>query len=213
MSFLTAQYPGFELIEAETELILNVKGYRSLTPLQTGNSVPQFTFANNFNSWQQFFNGAETHNHIPIRQILSKPLVIAFYAQQWGRAGTDFLKQLNAINPEIRANGGNLVVVTQVSNPELQKAAWDNNLTINFYIDADHQLAKQFGIYHQNSPVWERFSGIDAHVPLLAAFVTTPYHQIIFDHTNWDMDKPFLADALLDEVYQSSLSINTRKSA
>jgi len=213
MSFHIDHYPDFELVEAETELLLQFKKYRQLNPLQVGNTAPEFTFTNNFNTWQQFFNGAETYNHLAIRQLLSKPLVLSFYSHQWQHEGLDFIKELNRINAEIRANGGNMVLIADSRSAELQKLAWDNNLTLNFYFDTDRKLAEKFGVYHKDSPVWERFSGIDAHVPLLASFVVNPYRQVLYSHSNWHADSKFNSDKLLDEVYQAGLYLNTRRSA
>lgn len=213
MSFYIDHYPDFELVEAETELLLQFKKYRQLSPLQVGSTSPEFTFTNNFNTWQQFFNGAETYNHLVIRQLLSKPLVLSFYSHQWQHEGLDFIKELNRINAEIRANGGNMVVIADSRSAELQKLAWDNNLTLNFYFDADRSLAEKFGVYHKDSPVWERFSGIDAHVPLLASFVVNPYRQVLYSHSNWHAESKFDSDKLLEEVYQAGLYLNTRRSA
>lgn len=213
MSFYIDHYPDFELVEAETELLLQFKKYRQLNPLQVGSTVPEFTFANNFNTWQQFFNGAETYNHLAIRQLLSKPLVLSFYSHHWQSEGLDFIKELNRINTEIRANGGNMVVTADSRSAELQKLAWDNNLTLNFYFDTDRKFAERFGVYHHDSPVWERFSGIDVHVPLLASFVLNPYRQVLYSHSNWNADSKFDSDKLLEEVYQAGLYLNTRRSA
>ncbi|WP_448698512.1 redoxin domain-containing protein [Mucilaginibacter sp. AW1-3] len=213
MSFPINQYPDFELVEIQPELLLQFKKYRKLSPLRAGAIVPEFTFANNFNTWQQFFNGAETYNHLAIRQLLNKPLVISFYSHHWQHEGLDFIKELNRINTEIRANGGNMVVIAEGRNAELQKLAWDNNLTLNFYFDTDRKLAEKFGVYHKSSPVWERFSGIDAHVPLLAAFVVNPYRQVLFSHSNWNAESKLDTDKLLEEVYQAGLYLNTRRSA
>jgi len=213
MSFPINQYPDFDLTEIQPELLLQFKKYRQLSPVREGSTVPQFTFANNFNAWQQFFSGAETHNHLAIRQLLNKPLVLAFYSPHWGNEGLEFIKEFNRINVEIRANGGNLVIIADTKSAGLQKLAWDNNLTLNFYFDADYSIAQKFGIYHQNSPVWERFSGVDADVPLLATFVLDPYRQVLFSYSNWNTDTKLNSDRLLDEVYQSGLYLNTRRSA
>ncbi|OCX53719.1 hypothetical protein BEL04_05350 [Mucilaginibacter sp. PPCGB 2223] len=213
MSFLNYQYPDFDLVEIQPELLLQLKKYRQLSPVRAGATISQFTFANNFNAWQQFFNGAETHNHLAIRQLVNKPLVLSFYSHHWGQEGLEFVKEMNRINTEVRANGGNLVIITDDRSAELQKLAWENNLTLNFYFDAAHNLAEKFGIYHKNSPVWERFSGVDADVPLLATFVLNPYRQVLFSYSNWNTDAKLNTDKLLDEVYQSGLFLNTRRSA
>lgn len=205
------QYPHFELLEIETELILGFKKYRALSPLKKGGQVKPITLSNNFNTWKQYVNGAESFSRVPVKQLLGKPLVIAFYSWHWKEEGTAFITQLNTLNAEVKALGANLVVVTDVADAGLDKAAWDKNLTLNFYVDAQHELAASFGIYHPNSPVWERFSGIDSHVPLLAVYVVSPYQQVTFGHTNWNGEAYFNADELLDTLYQSD--VNNKRSA
>ena len=213
MSSFINHYPDFDLTEIQPELLLHFKKYRQLSPLKVGDTVSEFTFTNNFNTWQQFFNGAETYNHLAIRQLLTKPLVISFYSYHWQKDGLEFIKQLNGINTEIRANGGNMIVVAEGRSAELQKLAWDNSLTLNFYFDTDRKLAEKFGVYHKSSPVWERFSGIDAHVPLLASFAVNPHRQVLFSYSNWDANSKLNTDKLLDEIYQAGLYLNTRRSA
>jgi peroxiredoxin len=213
MSTSPNKYPHFELLEIEPELLLQFKKYKALSPLRKGDTAPALTFTNDFNAWQQFLNGAGSNNHLSTRQLVSKPLVISFYSRHWKHQGLEFITRLSEINAEIKANGGNHVVITDSRSPELEKAAWDNNLTLNFHFDPEHKIAADFGVFDKNSPVWERFTGIDAHVPLLAGFVVTPYNQIVFSYTNWSTDEPLHTSQLLDAVYQASLYVNTRKSA
>ncbi|MDP9079340.1 MAG: redoxin domain-containing protein [Bacteroidota bacterium] len=213
MSSSLNKYPHFELLEIEPELNLTFKKYKALSPLRKGDVAPVLTFANDFNAWRQFLNGAGNNIHLSARQLLSKPLVISFYSHHWKSEGLDFITRLSEINTAIKANGGNHIVITDGCSAELEKAAWDNNLTLNFYFDSTGKLAEAFGVFDANSPVWERFSGIDAHVPLLAYFVVTPYNQVVFSQSNWSADQPLQSGELLDAVYKASLDLNARKSA
>ena len=213
MSLFINQHPSFDLLEIEPELLFQLKKYRALTPAKKGDGIPDLTFCNDLRSWRKFVNGGESHDYLSARKLLSKPLVVAFYSQQWNEQGLAHLKQLNELNTEIKANGGNLVVVTDSRPQALAKTAWDFNLTLNFYLDPDHQLATQFGVYDKQSPLWERFSGIDAHIPLLAAFVVTPHHSIVFDYSNWNSEKPLDSATLLEGVYQAGICDDNRKSA
>lgn len=213
MSTSSNKYPHFELLEIEPELTLKFKKYKALSPLGKGDIAPAITFTNDFNAWQQFLNGAGSNNHLSTRQLVSKPLVISFYSHHWKQSGLELINRLSEINSSIKANGGDHIVISDNRSAELEKAAWDNNLTLNFHFDPTHKIAADFGVFDKNSPVWERFSGIDANVPLLASFVVTPYNQIVFSHTNWNTDEPLQTPDLLDAVYQASLYVNTRKSA
>lgn len=213
MSSINKKYPQFELLELEPELEFGVKKYRSLSPIKKGNNVPNLSFVNDINLWQQYVNGGVSYQYFSTRQLLHKPLVVAFFSDEWNQDGLAFIRQLNALNAEIKANGGNLVVVTGKRNVKLEKLAWDNSLTLNFYFDATHELATKFGVYHQQSPVWERFSGVDADVALLAAYVVNPHSQVVFSYSNWTPEKTLDTAELLDKVYQSGLYFNSKKSA
>ncbi len=76
---------------------------------------------------------------------IKRTIVISFYSGNWKEQGLKFINQLNEINTEIRANGGNHIIITDSRSPELEKAAWDNSLSLNFYFDAAHKFAGRFG--------------------------------------------------------------------
>jgi len=213
MSSSANKYPQFELLEIERELQFGIKKYRSLTPLKKNDTVPDLSFLNDVSLWQQYVNGGLNYQYFSVKQLLNKPLVVAFFSEEWNEDGLAFIKQLNELNTEIKANGGNLVVVTPGRNSKLEKLAWDNNLTLNFYFDEGHELASKFGVYHKQSPVWERFSGVDADVALLATYVVNPFSQVTFAYSNWQADKVLDKAELIEEVYQSGLYLNSRRSA
>jgi len=209
----TNKYPFFDLSEIIPELNFEFKSYKPLKPVKTGNYIPDFTLNNLHEQWQQFYNGAETHGPVLLRQLLNKPLVISFYSQHWKEEGLDQLKQLNALQHEIRANGGNLLVINDEKGNGLQKLAWENSLSLNFYFDKNNHIAKKFRIYSESNPAWNRFSGIDANIALLATYVIDPSQRVIYDHIDEDFIKPFPAKEILSAVYESALTVNSKKSA
>jgi len=209
----TNKYPFFDLSEIIPELNFEFKSYKPLKPVKTGNYIPDFTLNNLHEQWQQFYNGAETHGPVLLRQLLNKPLVISFYSQHWKEEGLDQLKQLNALQHEIRANGGNLLVINDEKGNGLQKLAWENSLSLNFYFDKNNHIAKKFRIYSESNPAWNRFSGIDANIALLATYVIGPSQRVIYDHIDEDFIKPFPAKEILSAVYESALTVNSKKSA
>jgi peroxiredoxin len=113
-------------------------------------------------------------------------LVIAFYSNYWQAHGLSLLKQLNSIQHEIKAHDANLLIISAEKERKLEKIAWDNNLSLSFYFDIDKEIAEKFGVYSENDPVWNRFSGIDINVPLLATYVISPFGKIAYDHIDWD---------------------------
>src|SRR5947208_72098 len=111
MQLSNNKYPFFDLIEIVPENEFTYKTYQPLQPVKAGNYIPDLKLYNDYGRWQQFYNGAETHGPLLLRQLFSKPLVIAFYSAHWGQHGLDLLKQLNEIQYEIKASGGNLLII------------------------------------------------------------------------------------------------------
>jgi peroxiredoxin len=213
MSTTLNKYPSFDLSEIVADNDIAFKPYRALKPVKAGNYIPDLKFLNDYTRWQSFFNGAQTHGPISLRQLLKKPLVIAFYSHHWKEQGFELLQQLNNIQQEIRANGGSLLVISDERTDELSKQAWANSFTLNFYHDEEKNIAQQFRIYSDNDPVWNRFSGIDVNAPLLATYIIDANKQVIYNHIDYDFLGTFDGEQVISSVYESSLIANSRKSA
>jgi peroxiredoxin len=207
------KYPYFELSEIIPELSFDYKVYKPLSPVKAGNYIPDFALNTGYEQWQQFYNGAETHGPVIVRHLLNKPLVISFYSHHWKNAGLEQLKQLNAIQYEIKANGGNLLIINAERVDELQKIAWEQSLSLNFYYDKDNEIAKKFRIYSDENPTWNSISGIDTNVPLMATYVIEPSRQIIYNYIDNAITGELPVRNILAAVYESALMLGSRKSA
>jgi peroxiredoxin len=207
------KYPYFELLEIVPELEFGNKKYKALSPVKSGNLVPSFALTGAYDRWQQFYNGAETHGPVLLRSLLNKPLVISFYSHHWKNTGLEQLKQLHAIRSEIKAHGGNLLVIKAEKHGNLQKLAWENSLSLNFYHDANNELAKKFRIYSEDNPTWNTFSGIDANVPLIATYVIDPSKQVVFSHIDHELTGVIPVKEILAATYGAALEVASKKSA
>src|SRR5437588_1193020 len=76
------KYPYFDRSEITSDREFGFKAY-ALKPIKAGDCVPDFILQKDNVKWQQFFNGVETHGPVLLRQLLNKPLVIAFYSNYW----------------------------------------------------------------------------------------------------------------------------------
>ena len=208
----TKKYPFFDLSEIIPDNDLFFKNYKTVKPTKAGNFIPDFNLQLEYGRWQRFYNGAETHGPVMLKQLLNKPLVISFYSRHWLHLGLKQLNQLNAVQHEIKANGGNLLIINAEKDDDLVKIAWENSLSLNFYHDINNELAESFRVYSENDPTWNRFSGIDTNVPLLATFVIDPSKQIAYDHIDPDFSGAISPENILSAVYHSALT-NNRKSA
>jgi peroxiredoxin len=207
------KYPSFDLSEIVTDNDLLYRAFQPLQPVKAGNIVPDFNLNNEYTLWQRFSHGAETHGPVSIRQLLNKPLVIAFYSRHWLNYGLQQLIQLDALQAEIKAHGGNLLIVAAEKDEQLNKTAWENSLSLNFYYDVANKIAEEFRVYSDNDPVWNKFSGVDTNVPLLATYVINSSRQVVYDHIDTDFTGAFPAKDILSAVYESALIHNNKKSA
>ncbi|TFF38896.1 redoxin domain-containing protein [Mucilaginibacter psychrotolerans] len=205
---------SFDFLEIISELELPYKKYQPLKPLKTGQSIPGFALKKEFNNWRQFFNGSQVHGPVVLRQLLNKPLVISFYSAHWGESGTVRLKQLNAIQHEIRAAGANLLIITPDEDSKaFENMIWDNSLSLSFYYDEENVIAQKLKLFSEASPVWNTYSGIDVNVPLLATYVLDTNNQILYDEVDNELNGTIPSPQILDALHSSSLYQTTRKSA
>jgi peroxiredoxin len=203
------QYPYFDMSEIIQEPDLVFKPYQSLKPVKAGDRLPDFSLQKENANWQQFFNGAEIHGPVLFNQLFNKPLVIGFYSSHWQQYGLELLNSLNATQHEIKAGGGNLLIISSEKDRSFERIIWDNNLSLSFYFDRDKEIAEKFGIYSESDPIWNKFSGIDTNVPLLATYVIAPTGQIEYDHIDPDFSKMFPSKAIVSAV-KSADSLNNK---
>jgi peroxiredoxin len=206
-----SKYPYFDLSEIISEPDLRFNPNKSAKPVKAGNILPDFTLQKENAKWQQFFNGAEIQGPVLLRQLLNKPLVIGFYSHHWQAYGLQLLKQLNAIQHNIKAQGANLLIISSEKERGVEKIVWEQNLSLSFYFDCNKEIAEKFRIYSDDDPIWNRFSGIDTNVPMLATYVISPFGQIVYDHIDPDFAEPFPADDILAAVKKAGSLNNIRK--
>jgi len=208
------KYPFFDLSEIIPDNDLTYKTYKKLKPVKTGNLIPDINLVTDYKRWKNFYNGAPTHGPIALKHLYGKPLTIAFYSKHWRDRGVEQLKQLNAIQSEIKANGGNLLILTdEVNDEQLAKISWDHSLSLNFYYDINNGIAEKFRIYSEKDPTWNTFSGIDVNIPLLAVYVIDTERHIVYDHIDRDLSSTFIADDVIAAVYNAALTNTRRQSA
>ena len=192
--------PYFDPSEIETDRDLTFSSFQRSEPVRAGDVLPDFSLEKEQERWQQFFNGAETHGPVLFHQLLNKPLVIGFYSYHWQQYGIDLLKQLNSLQNDITGNKASLLIISSEKDRKLEKLVWDNNLSLNFYFDKDKHIAEKFRIYSEHDPIWNKFSGIDTNVPLLAIYVVSASGQIEYDHIDPDFSKTFPNNEIISAV-------------
>jgi len=194
------KYSHFDMSEIIRELEFGFKKCQVLNPLKRGDAAPDFAFEKDFYRWKQFVEGVEAHRSVHLLQLLNKPLILAFYSGQWQAHGLELLKQISELQNRIPNDSANILVINAERDRGLDKLIWDNNLSLSFYLDTEKNIAGKFRIYSENDPVWNRFSGVDTNVPLLATYAISSKGKILFDHINWDFSGKFPAEELLSSL-------------
>ena len=201
-------FPYFDLSEIEPDQDLTFRSLQRSEPVRSGDILPDFSLEKDPGRWQQFFNGAETHGPVLFHHLLNKPLVIGFYSYHWQQYGIDLLKQLSSLQNDIVASKASLLIISPEKDRKLEKLVWDNNLSLNFYFDKDKQIAEKFRIYSEHDPIWNKFSGINTNVPLLATYVVSASGQIEYDHIDPDFSKTFPKVEILSAVKKAGSQQN-----
>lgn len=168
-------------------------------PLLTADNVPYFSLTQE--SDQQ--HGISTA-HIPgqttsvLDLIREKPLVISFYCPCWGRYAKPYLDQLTALSGQLQAIGAELLVF---SNEPL-RSLLRQEPTIDFRVayDARFSIARQFGIYSDEDPIWDRISGISDDVFTPALYVVGPNRVIVHHFLDENFDQTIQFSAVLAAV-------------
>ncbi|MBE9582967.1 redoxin domain-containing protein [Mucilaginibacter sp. JRF] len=154
--------------------------------------------------WFEYYNGAITHGYIDLKKFNNKPLVVAFYSGKWGSAGLNLLRSLNTIQAEVKANGGNLLVVIPRGEQHLDQMAWLNSLTLSFYVDEANALANRLGIHAGLS------SGLNKNVLVPAVYVADARREITYKHVYRNQADGFSVSELISAVYSSALLFNKK---
>jgi peroxiredoxin len=106
-----------------------------------------------------------------------------------------------------------LILTEETGDEQLATIAWEQCLSLNFYHDINNEIAEKFRVYSEKYPTWGTFSGIDVNIPLLAIYVIDTERHIVYDHVDRDLSNTFIADDIINAIYDASLTSNLRKSA
>lgn len=168
-------------------------------PLLTGDNVPYFSLTHEADQ-QHGISAA----HIPgqttsvLDLVREKPLVISFYCPCWGRYAKPYLDQLTALCGQLQSAGADLLVF---SNEPL-RSLLRQIPTLDFRVayDAQFSVARQFGVYSEEDPIWDRVSGISDEVFTPALYVVGPDRAITYHFLDENFDQTIQPDAVLAAV-------------
>jgi peroxiredoxin len=177
------------------------------TPAEAGDTFSSFYLKVNQGFWEGRPTFIKNNDTITDKQLFRKPLILAFYSPEWGEYGLQQLRTLNALQQDINLLGGQLLVVADTDLRTLRKIILENDLKLNIYSDPSFTIAENFGVYNVADPVYNRISGIDKNVPLLATYVISLSKKVSFKYID-ALSNSFPTTELLSAVVTAGRSGN-----
>lgn len=173
-----------------------------ISPARTGDAVPDFHLSRSqFITTDTLLQG--TANRAPVRELLNRPLVLAFVSLHWNDYAHSLLQELQNVYQDIHVMGGQLLVLSDEDKTWFTPLIEKYGLTFPMLWDRDHKIAGRFGIYSGTDPIWDRISGINADVPSPGIYVLSPSGKIVFDSVDLYFEKNIPIRELLSAVYDA----------
>ncbi|GAB3504578.1 hypothetical protein GCM10027341_35110 [Spirosoma knui] len=172
----------------------------SVSPLTTGDTAPFFNLTGGSGDWRaSLFNYPTPGPTVSLLDLVTtKPVVVSFYCPCWGRYAGPYLDSLVKLNESLLELGVELVVLSNESPQSLRRQGKEMNFL--FAHDTDLQVSRQFGVYNEDSPVWDRVSGISDEAFIPALYVIDQDRQIAYHHIDENFDTPFDMETVVDQV-------------
>ena len=169
-----------ELGDIRSVLVKERPPVERVRPLQAGEWAPFFSLIDTATYWK----ASVSTTHLPAKAlsltelVASKPLVVSFYCPCWGAYARPFLTALTKLAIAVRDKGGQLVVF---SNEDPRYLLNQTDLSgMHVIYDADNAVARQFGVYSETDPIWDRVSGISEDVYVPAVYVINRFRRITY---------------------------------
>ncbi|GAB3887413.1 peroxiredoxin family protein [Spirosoma agri] len=177
-----------------------------IQPLKTGDIAPFFSLSGGTGDWKassfNFPKAGQGQSLSLLDLVADKPIVVSFYCPCWGRYAEPYLNSLIRLNDALQQVGIELVVLSIESPKALARQG--KNLDFLFAHDADQQVSRQFGVYNEDSPVWDRVSGISDEAFIPAVYVIGPDRRIEYHFLDENFDTPIDIDAIVSHVWSLS---------
>ena len=189
-----------ELEETQTIMLRDRELRTKVKPLVTGDKVPFFSLINAAADWQVSLTnqGLPGFSTSLLELTENQPLVISFYCPCWGRYARPYLNSLINLNKGLQAVGATLVVFSNESPRSLVRQVGDLAFTVAH--DASFTVAKRFGIYSEDDPIWDRISGISEEVFIPALYVVDASRTIAYHFLDENFDAGIDPAMVIDHV-------------
>lgn len=165
--------------------------------------APFFSVAGGSGNWRaSIFNYPTTGQSLSLPELVSdKPVVVSFYCPCWGRYAKPYLDSLIQLNEALQQIGVELVVLSIESPKEFAKQG--RQLEFLFAHDADKEVSRRFGVYNEDSLVWDRVSGISDEAFIPAVYVIGQSRRIDYHFLDENFETPIDIDTIVSHVWAS----------
>lgn len=167
-----------ELGDIQVRVVKDRQPVERVQPLKTADPAPLIAIASAGGHWRTADRPAFAQgNVLTLPQLVKqRPVVVGFYCPCWGRYADPFLNTLIDLAHQVDRAGGQLLVFTNEQPRYLPQKARQAPITLVY--DADKIVARQFGVYADTDPIWDRISGISEDVYVPALYVIDSHQQI-----------------------------------
>lgn len=184
-------------------------------PLVKGNIAPSFSLSNQERLQHDTAIQSYKEELIPLDHLLheQQPLVTIFYTA--GKHKADNFRFFELLHQKIEAGGGRLLVITSLEHVASANANFLGSFDI--FKDRRNAVAKAFGLYNPQNPLWNWVPGIEESETFLPAFyVIAPDKQIVHHHIDYsfslfnepDLLQHLLIERLLKSVEHTAKAYN-----
>lgn len=140
-----------------------------------------------------------------LRSILDlvkfKPLVLSFYCNCWGSYAPKHLEGIKALAPQVEALGGQLLILTNESQKEIERIGRKLDAGVPIYHDKNYNVARSYGVYSETSPIWDRIAGISEEVFTPSLFVLGRDRRVGYAFIDENFDNVPDIKTILKAVY------------
>lgn len=166
-------------------------------PLGVGDKAPFFSLTGSATQWVPDFETEPLPGEtLSILDLISRrPLVVSFYCPCWGRYARPYLENLVKLSGYLRAVGATLLVFSNEPIKSLVRQFPELDFMVAY--DADFSIARRFGVYSEEDPIWDRVSGISEEVFTPALYVIGPNRQISYRFLDEDFDQALDLDGVV----------------
>ena len=175
----------------------------SVEIIRKGDLAPLFYLRNDdgfpVTSINGFSQSGDSRSVIDLIQF--KPLVLSFYCNCWGSYAPKHLAMIEKLAPQVEALGGQLLILTNESQKEIERIGRKLETELPIYHDKNYNVARSYGVYSETSPIWDRIAGISEEVFTPSLFVIGQDRRISYAFVDENFDHTPDVKSVLKEVY------------